>query len=226
MPPVASVPNVVRVQLKHTIGDDHDVLDRFYIGYAGSIPTATNLDTFAGSIGAAWVSDLRPEFSSDVTLTEIIVVDLSSDTAAEGTLTEGEAGSRTGGMLPAANAALINFQIARRYRGGKPRIYLPAGTDSDVATPQTWSTEFVGEFSTAWANFIAAVLAAPWGGGGLLSQKNVSYFLGSTVELSGVVPYQRARVVPTPRAVPVVDQITAFSFNPIFGSQRRRNRPK
>jgi hypothetical protein len=224
--PPPPVPNVLRVQLKHTLGDDFDVLCRFFIQYAGSAPSNAELDTYAGQIGGNWVTDLRAYAGSDVTLSEVIVTDLTSSLAAEGSVGEVETGTRTGGMLPAATALLINFAVARRYRGGKPRIYLPLGTDTDVATPQTWAPVFVTEVSTQWAAFMAAVISEPWAGGGLLSQVVPSFYMGSTGVIVGTLPYQRGKTIPTRLADPLVEPITGFTVNPIFGSQRRRNRPK
>lgn len=220
------VPNVVRIRLRHTLGDDFDVLSRFFIQYAGTAPSDTDLDTFAGAVGGSWVTEFLTYSNTDTVLTEVIATDLSSSMAAEGTATEDETGTRTGGSLPASTCLLINFQISRRYRGGKPRIYLPLGSDSDLLTAQTWNPTFVSEVGIAWAAFIAAVIAEPWSGGGLLSQVVPSFFEGTSGELVGSGDYVRGKTLPIPRAVPLVEPITGFSVNPIFGSQRRRNRPK
>jgi hypothetical protein len=220
------VPNVVRVRLRHTLGDDFDVLSRFFIQYAGTAPSDTDLDTFAGAVGASWVTEFLAYSNTDTVLTEVICTDLSSSMANEGSATEDETGTRTGGSLPASTCLLINFQISRRYRGGKPRIYLPLGSDSDLLTAQTWNPTFVSEVGIAWAAFIAAVIAEPWSGGGLLSQVVPSFFEGTSGELVGSGDYVRGKTLPIPRAVPLVEPITGFSVNPIFGSQRRRNRPK
>ncbi len=220
------VPNVIRIRLRHTLGDDFDVLSRFFIQYAGTAPSDTELDTFAGAVGASWVTGFLTYSNTDTVLTEVIATDLSSSMASEGTATEDETGTRTGGSLPASTCLLINFQISRRYRGGKPRIYLPLGSDSDLLTAQTWNPTFVSEVGIAWAAFIAAVVAEPWSGGGLLSQVVPSFFEGTSGELVGSGDYVRGKTLPIPRAAPLVEPITGFSVNPIFGSQRRRNRPK
>src|SRR5580692_252737 len=148
MPPLPDAGPVVRVRLKHTIGDDFDVLDRFYVGYVGSGPDVLELQTFATAVTTSWSTNLRSMCGAVVVLTEAICTDLSSDTAAEGTSAVSYSGTRSGAALPAANASLINFSIARRYRGGKPRIYLPMGTDTDVASPQTWQPGFLSELTT------------------------------------------------------------------------------
>lgn len=158
----------------------------------------------------------------NVTLTEVLAQDLSSDTGAVGTATVSLTGDRSGGPLPAEVVSLINFVVARRYRGGKPRIYLPYGTDSDILDPQHWEAAFVTALTTAWGSFITDSFAAVWTGGGPLEQVVVSYYLGSTGDLTGTMPYIRGHTKPTLRAAPVNYPITGFSVNPVPASQRRR----
>jgi hypothetical protein len=206
-----------------------DVLNRFYVSYTGSPPTPAQMVTFAGSIGAAWEAHLAPMASEDVVLAECIAVDLSSPTAAVGEAPFDSAGGRSGGQLPAGVAALLNFHVARRYRGGKPRMYTVFGTESDLLTPQSWTGGFLTALLAAWESFISAVMLAPWSSGVITNQVNVSYYEGFTIEMHGTPP--RARNVPTLRTGPLslgdgVDVITSTSANGAFSSQRRRNRPK
>jgi hypothetical protein len=114
----------------------------------------------------------------------------------------------------------MNFKVGRRYRGGKPRIYLPWGSASDQATLNQWTSGFISSAATAWTNFITAIAAAPWSGASGLKQVNVSFYSGFTNETG---PSGRARAVSTPRAgSAVVDDIIAHSLNTIYGVQRSR----
>ena len=226
MAPLPPVPQTIRLQLKHTRGSDVDVLDRLYLQYAGEPPTVADLNTFCAAVGGFWGSDLAPMAHPTVELTEVLAQDLSSDVGAEGSNGETTFGTRAGGDLPADICSLINFEVARRYRGGKPRIYLPYGTDTDVLDPQHWTAAFTAALSAAWGSFIDSVLAAAWSGGGPLVQYSVSYYLGSTELTTGVPPYVRGHTIPTKRAAPMSYLITDYTVNPVFGSQRRRVRKR
>jgi hypothetical protein len=220
MAALPDVAQVVRIQLRHTLESDTDVLPRFYLNYAGSAPTDAQLNTFCTSIATAWNSDLSPFHGSEVTLTEVLAVDLSTATSAVGAAGVSHAGSRSGGPLPAGTAALLNFAISRRYRGGRPKMFMPAFTVTDILNAQSWATTAPGNLLTAWNSFMTAVLAAGWSGAGTLTQVNVSYYEGFTVYNPG--GGKRAKNVPTPRATPVVDLIIATSVSIRPASQRRR----
>ena len=226
MPPVIPAGPVIRVQYRCSLGDDLDVLSRLFFNYTGSPPDGTQCEALAGSIWTLWGSNFGPLAGTDVAIQEVVVTDLSSLTAAQGSYTATAAGGRSGAILPAACACLINFQIARRYRGGKPRVYMPFGTDSDLLTPQGWTGGFLTEVDGNFSDHIASILTHSWSDGVIVGQVSVSFYEGTTVEEYGTPPYQRARNVPIRRATPLIDPVTFAAANPILGSQRRRNRPK
>jgi hypothetical protein len=114
-------------------------------------------------------------------------------------------------------------QIARRYRGGKPKSFFPWGVVTDFSSPQLWTSAFANSATGDYATFIAAVRAIAAGSTTLSNYVNVSYFSGSTVVINPVTG--RARNVPTLRTGgPVVDSIVASTANTRIGSQRRRIR--
>jgi hypothetical protein len=216
-------PGVLNFKWKHTIGDDVDVLNGYYMQYTGTPPDNAQLITLAGVVATSWGTEFGPLTNTDCELTSVEVTDLSSSTAAQGTADVAVGGSRTGGLLPASCCFLVNFSLLRRYRGGKPKIFLPVGSDTDLASPQTWAGGFVTSVVAAWNAVIAATVSAPWTGGVIVGQCNVSYYSGTLP-----VPYGnplRYRNVPQYRAVPLVNAIAGVSGNNIISSQRRRNRP-
>jgi hypothetical protein len=174
------------------------------------------------SIGTAWNTDLASWATPQVTLTEVLITDLTSPTAAQAAVAVSHAGTRTGTNLAAGTAVLLGFPIARRYRGGKPRIYLPFFSSNDLASDNSWVTASVTGLVTAFGTFVGAIYTAVnvWGGGP--QQVNVSYYEGFTVYNPdpGVI---RAKNIPTKRAVPLVDVVTSIVGNPRPASQRRRN---
>jgi hypothetical protein len=132
-------------------------------------------------------------------------IDLSSVSSPIGQWVGSSNGSRLGGVLPAETALLINAHIARRYRGGKPRLYLPLGCQTDVLNPQSWSSSFLTAVATGFTNFFNAISGHTYGSLVITNAVNVSYYSAHTA-----------------RPTPLVDPWTGFTINAMPASQRRR----
>ena len=195
-------------------------MTRFFIHYTGTAPTNADLTTFAGSIRAAWNTNLKALVSSTEELLEVDCQDLSSSTGAQGIDTTAVTGTRAGGILPGSTAVVISYNIARRYRGGHPRGYWRMGVAPDLLYPSEISAALVAAAQTGIDAFFTAVLAAGWTGAGTLTHCNVSYFQGFTVHTNPTTG--RATNVPSPRGTPVVDTVTSRKVKQILGHQRRR----
>lgn len=222
MPALKPVPNVLRVRLIHTYGSDADVIAHLYFRYSGSAPSSSALATMAATVGTAWGSDLKGMASGSITLTGVEITDLTSSTSGQGAATASIDGTRSGTGNGAGVAVLVNFKIARRYRGGKPRLYLPYFTNTDLNSVQQWKSASVTALNTALAAFIADVTAAAPGGTTITDQVNVSYYTGNVVAIDPVTG--RARNVPQQRTNPLVDVVTSLATAETVSSQRRRNR--
>lgn len=220
MPPLPPVPQVVRVLMKSTYDEDIDVLNRFFVEYTGTAPTAADLVTYATHVMGEWASEFKPLYGPNVSLVTCTVQDLTSETSASGEFSETETGTRTGGTLPAGTAALAKFLIARRYRGGKPRVYLPFFTVTDLDNAQTWLSTSTDSLLTALEAFVAGGLLTTVSGTVFATHVNVSYFKGFT---NFTEPSGRVRAIPTLRPVPLVDAVAGYAINPNVASQRRRN---
>ena len=194
---------------------------RLFLRYTGTPPSASQLVTACTNFANAWASDLAPQTSTAQQLASVTAIDLSSNTGAEGTATAVHAGTRTGTELPVDVAVLVNGQISRRYRGGKPRTYVPGGVAADTTDGRHWTGAFQSGFLTAWQSFTNALDGSSGIAGGL-SPYNVSFYEGFTVVTDPVT--HRARNLPTLRSSPQLDPVIGYSINPIIGSQRRRLR--
>jgi hypothetical protein len=216
--PLPDVP-CVRVRL---IGEDPNANDwgvRFYLSYSGSAPSGANCTTLAGDIATAWGAHLNSLLSANALFNEVDVLDIATDSGFSGQAAPATAGGRSGTSLPAQVAANIEYGIARRYRGGKPRSYFPFGVDADMANVAQWTTDFVDEETTDIEAFFTAVEALSVGSMGTLKHVNLSYYKGYTnVEIPG----QRARAIPTYRATALHDDITGYFPKRELSSQRRR----
>jgi hypothetical protein len=217
-PPVV---NAVRVRLDYTQLDGFQAGSRFYLSYAGSAPTAANLNTLGLDVASAWSTNLQPLVPDTFELTEVDLVDLGSPSGASSTVNPHDTGSRTGNVLTANTCVNVEYNIARRYRGGKPRMYLPAGVQADLATAGTWSSTFLGLVNTGMAAFQSALEALSIGSIGALQYVNISFYNG----VSTTTPPWRGpgfKYPPKYRTTPLLDHVLGFSAKSVVGSQRRR----
>ena len=220
MAPLPVVANALRAQVIWSTTGDSDVECHFFFKYTGSAPNATDCTSFASSIFSAMSAE-NGEWSAAITLREVIVTDLSSLTGGQGNSTGSTTGGKTEQPLSLGTAVVENFHISRRYRGGKPRVYLPWGVSSDLTDRRDWGGSFLTGVDTAITSFIAAVVGLTSGSTTISGQINISYFEGFTVVTNPTTG--RARNVPKRRTTPLIDDILSHTASPRPGSQRRRN---
>lgn len=217
-PPLPATP-CLRVRLDYTQGDAALAGNRFFLSYAGAAPTPGNCTTIAGDVEAAWASHMAAITQTEFALTEVDVLDIASEAGASGQWTGSTDGTLSSSYIPASAAVNIEFGIARRYRGGKPRIFLPPGGNTQLLDGGHWNSTYTGDVATAWAAFIAEVVALSVGAVGALAHVNLSYYKGFTniTNSSG-----RERAVPTYRDTALVDNVESYIVKAEIGSQRRR----
>lgn len=209
----------VRVRLDYTNTDGFLAGSRFYLSYDGSAPSGANCATLASDIAAAWETHLSTSINAEWTLTEIDVLDIATLYGLSGQWTGSNAGAGSGAGVPAQCAINVEYNIARRYRGGKPRMFLPGGSASQLEDAGHWLGSFVTDINTVFAAFMAEIAGLSIGSMGTLAHVNLSYYYGFTnhPNSSG-----RERAIPTYRAAALVDTISGYSCKARLGSQRRR----
>jgi hypothetical protein len=203
MPPLPSPGLVVKARL---IGTNQSTIWNaiHHMQYTGTPPTAGSLQSLAASIGTAWNTAIAPICNTSLALTQVVCIDLSSDTGNEGAATVNHLGTRAGALFPASVACVFSWHIPRRYRGGHPRTYVPAGVETDLSAGHLWNT-------TAQAAFAAAA-------SGFLSNMN-AISIGGTPFFMVNVAYRRGGII---LATPIVDPITSSSVDDRIDTQRRR----
>lgn len=222
MPALPTVTNTVRIDLEFSDGTDTHIGTRFFFSYSGSSPSNTDCTNFAATAFSAASSNLMPQAHNDVALIGATCTDLNTTSGGQGIHSGSTAGSGGTTILPAGACFLINYEIARRYRGGKPRSYMPIGTGGDLTNPGAWSTGAVSAVTTAVINFIAALVGATEGSTTLAAHVNVSYYSGVN---TSTPPWRGPgfRYPPKLRTGPITpDLITSVAANQKPGSQRRR----
>lgn len=221
MPALPSVPNVMKVQLLWSDASDANVRTTLFFRYSGAAPTPTDANNLAADI-YGFAAAMNTDWGADTDLTGVEVTDLSSPTGGQGLHAQSTAGTAAGSPLAGGTCVVIGYTIARRYRGGKPRSYLPFFTSSALASRQAWIGGDLTILDGHLATFFSSVIGSSSGTTTITDHVNVSYYDGFTVVTNPVTG--RARNVPRLRTTPVVDVITSFGARVTPGSQRRRNR--
>lgn len=217
-PPLPASP-CLRVKLDYLNGDGSEAGSRFYLSYAGAAPTAGNCITLATDIAAAWNTNIAPQISNFWSLQEVDVLDLASLSGSSGIVAVSHQGSNGSNLVPASVAVNVEFDIARRYRGGKPRMFLPPGDASQLANGGRWSNDYVTAVNAALTAFMAEIQALSVGAVGALAHVNLSYYSGfkNVTNSSG-----RERAVPLYRDTALLDSVSSYACKAVVGSQRRR----
>lgn len=193
---------------------------RFYLSYSGGAPSAANCVTLANDIATAWNTDLAALVYINNVLTEVDVLDIASDSGAFGTAAVSHAGTLDGATLTANVATNVEFDLARRYRGGKPRMFLPTPDGTKLVSEDKWTDAFIAAVNTGVAAFFTAIEALSVGSMGSLSHVNVSYYSGFTNVTNSSGRTRAAPKYRTPTAK--VDTVTGYACKAVVGSQRRR----
>lgn len=164
MPILPDAPNTLHVRLIGT-NQGTNWSNGFYLHASGALgSTSANLDTLAGTIATSWSTNIGPLCNNAVFLNTITIADLTTRTspAITHTVSPAAAGTRGTTVLPTSVALVMSFNAARRYRGGHPRIYIPAGLVADVTSGRLWNpapTEMLAD-----ANAAAAAIYTAWHG--------------------------------------------------------------
>lgn len=223
VPALQPVPGVLKLHFGMTVGGDTTTGFHLYHSYGPTPPTQANMATLANSAFGQYATYLAPHAHLDTILTSVTATDLSSPSGAIAVFDGSTPGALGGDTLPASLAMLVNFKITRRYRGGKPRVYVPTGAGGSLGTPQTWSSAFLTAWTNDWNTYLAVLLSTINSFGSGAALVNVSYYLGGEWKPDQNGNYHR---VPTPRATPHVDTIVSVAPSSVVGQQRRRVRPR
>lgn len=176
MPALPDAPNILRATYTGTYGGAKWA-NVFHLRFTGPTPGQTDLNLLATALATAWGNNLKSLVNSNGSLTNTTVVDLSSVNGLVATDATTIAGTGLGTTaLPASVALVCSFKIARRYRGGHPRMYL-TGQNSDKTSNQTnWLGTWI---TTATAGFNAwrvAINALTYTSMPTIALVNLSYY--------------------------------------------------
>ena len=218
--PLPAAGDVIRFRALFDVDGTTPVGTHWYWAYSGGRPAASDLVAFANAVVAAFTADFKPLYPTSTVLVEVQAQDLSVVGGTEVTVAASVAGTDATSPVPSSAAANIMWEIARRYRGGRPRSAFPFGAADHLQNGFTWNVTFIGAVATAWAAMTTALTGLGSGGTTLDSQVSVSYFSGFTAVMNPITG--RWRNVADRRTTPVVDPVVSYLLAPRIGSQRRR----
>jgi hypothetical protein len=211
--PAPAVPGCIALVTSGVIGT-HNWVNKYHINYSGTPPTTPQMNAYVAGANTAWNDGVALSCNVNVTMTKVEAIDLSSETGAVGVLDVTSPGTNDTAYLAANACALIDYDIAVRYRGGHPRTYLPAGSQEDLASSSTWDPDFVTALTTNFQTFLSGIENVTYDGFAFGGQ----CFVQQLVTVASI-DYP---TVPAWRVPPVTRIITGFSVNPELASQRRR----
>ena len=128
--------------------------------------------------------------SNQHTLTNVRVTDMTTLASPDAGYVASVVGTSPNAPVDIAEALLVKFVVNRRYRGGKPKVYLAGFPAIDKLNDFEWTTGICASAVAQWIDFIAAIKATGGLGIDLANQVNVSFYEGFTVKTG---PTGRAR---------------------------------
>lgn len=181
----------------------------FHVKVSGGTP-GTNLSSSAvagvlGIVTSAYQAHLQTQSTNVSSVVQGVATDLTSNTGAQVTIPLSGNGSITGSGMPNNCATCISWLISRRYRGGRPRTYLPPPSINEAADTRHFSNTFATNVQGGASAFLAAVNAGVPATGLTMDLACVHYYSG------------RSRLT-----TPLVDLIIGAAVNTRIDSQRRR----
>lgn len=219
MPALPNVPKVIRTMLQFSEGPNTRIFTHFYYQYSGAMST-TDLTTVTNTLITAFKNNILNLLNVSLTINSATATDLTSTTAPQVVVSTSGAGGVATAAHPNGTAMVVELKIARRFRGGHARVYLPGTSNAQILDTVRWTTAAVTAMNSGFTAFNTAAILTPPAAVGTLTPVTVSFFLGFT---NRTFPSGRTRAVPTLRGVPVVDTVIGYVTNPKAASQRRRN---
>ena len=122
-----------------------------------------DLTLMAGGMYDAWSDAFMSHLSSSVTLVKAHLIYYNGTTNPEAEYVSGDVGAVGGAFLPANVSAVISWQIASTYRGGKPRSYLCGIPAAAQENANLVSDAYVADYTADAISFASELRALSYG---------------------------------------------------------------
>lgn len=181
-----------------------------YVMSGGGEPTSAQLLVVGAKFVNSWRDNIRPITGIECSDSHVVLLDLTSPTAATATSTDGDAGTHDV-MVSQEACLLVTKSVGRRYRGGHPRTYWPGLSRDHTNVPQCRTVDpaqlaaVQARYTSYYTDIPPAVTTDGDTGMSSFHEVQVSYHSGGVL-----------------RTVPVVDDILSYTVQPVLATQRRR----
>lgn len=178
----------------------------FHMRFPSGNPGQADMNSLATGLRNAWDTNIKSVVNTSCTLTQTSLVDLTSNTGLQAVNSTSSTGTRSSGVaLPANTALVVSMKIARRYRGGHPRMYITGQSVGDTSGNTNWTGALLTLAATQFEAWRVACNALTFTSMPTLQLVNLSYYSNLVL-----------------RPVPAVDVITGVAIHTRVDTQRRR----
>lgn len=216
--PAILVPGVAQATLRGTIGANaFNCIFHYKLNQVGVNWSQAQLQNLAdGLMGGINITNGVAQFTlNSVVFQSVVAVDIGTATPFEATSTHAPITGVQTGEVPNQVCVLISGLVNARYRGGKPRTYMPPGGATNIlSSGDAWSSTFVGNYQTAFTNMQDTAFNAVLG----ITQVAVRYNYTYTPSLNG------RKIIVTRESLNSTPQILSYLVKAPLGTQRRRVR--
>jgi hypothetical protein len=183
--------------------------------YHGSTSPWSQADvqTLANTLFTQWANTWKNQHSSNTVYNSVSVVDLTNSTPFTAQSTGAAVTAVGTGNSNPGLSLMVSFNIAKRYRGGHPRVYLPPFESGAMSAGEdTWISAALTAATVGMAAIVTAVVAA------LPSVTHCvpTYSYTSTVSADG------KKIMRHKLAYLQQYTVSSYTANPPVRSQRRR----
>jgi hypothetical protein len=146
-------------------------------GFIGNQPWASTIHWADSGVSSAWslaqitalaetfwtglTTTMRGDFSTNVSCHHIDAVDQTNTSPQYWSTTHLPVqGTASEALEPSSMSFVLQYKIAARYRGGKPRGYYPVGSMTHLADESHWDTTYAQSIATHYATVQSSIRTA------------------------------------------------------------------
>lgn len=192
----------------------HKIQNILHFYHGSTSPWSSgDVQTLANTLFTNWANTWKNQHASNVTYDGVAVVDLTNSTPFSAQSTGSSVTAIGTGNVSPSLCLMVQFLIAKRYRGGHPRCYLP-GFESGalVAGEDNWIGAATLAATTGFATIVNAIVAALPG---------VTHCVPTYTYTTSVSPDGK-KIIRTKNAYVAQYTVSAYRALPPVRHQRRR----
>ncbi|MBA0086836.1 MAG: hypothetical protein HRJ53_17785, partial [Acidobacteria bacterium Pan2503] len=147
------VPGVIKVSLGWLNGGVQWG-SNIHFHYSSAPPDDATCAQCAGLVALEFGAAVMPNLSNDCAFNHVEVMDLSSKSGGVAINSPSTIGGHTEPTISDSACFMLNHKIKQRYRGGKPRTYLPGVVTIQCTDGKTLTSAAINAINTGWDLFV------------------------------------------------------------------------